>query len=88
MSELTLPGLEESPETMGDKHRDGAARAIRAVIESFVTDRDNVMRLVHAGGNLPEMRAAVDAARLYNEIINGLEQAVERALGKDVSTDE
>lgn len=28
---------------MGDKHRDSAARAIRAVIESFVTDRDNVI---------------------------------------------
>lgn len=84
------PGFESAGADVGLSvtARDAAARAIREVIESFVSDRDKTMRLVHAGGNLPQMRAAVDAARLYNEIIIGLEQAVARALGKDVSPDE
>lgn len=77
----TLPGLKSRPTTIDDEYRDGAVRAIREVISGFMSDRDKVTALVKSGGNLPEMRAAVDAARLYNEIINGLELAIDRVLG-------
>lgn len=76
----TLPGLEARPSTLDDEFRQGAARVIAQVRDTFVADRDKLMRVVNAGGNLVEMRAAVDAAWLLKEIISGLELAIDRAL--------
>lgn len=86
MSE-TLPGLEARPSTLDDEYRQGAARAIGEVRDRFLSDFDKTMSLVRSGGNLPEMRAAVDAAWIFKEIINGLELAIDRALGHDANTE-
>lgn len=76
----TLPGLEARPSNLDDEFRQGAARVIAQVRDTFVADRDKLMCVVNAGGNLVEMRAAVDAAWLLKEIISGLELAIDRAL--------
>lgn len=84
-----LPGfdLTAGPYTDDDGYRDEAARAIHRVKESFQSDLDKLVRVVNAGGNLPEMRAAVDAAWLLKEILHGLELAVDRVLGHDAPAD-
>ena len=90
MSSEALPGfeLQASPMTTDDAYDQGAVRAIHRVKARFQEDRDKLQRVIAAGGTHLEMRAAVDAHRVIQETIRGLDLAIDRVLGHDEGMDD
>ncbi len=90
MTAETLPGFESGPRlvarerTMQDEYDDHAVRTIGRVKESLIADRDRMNEVLRRGGSYMEMRTAVEAWRVIDEGIRGLEKAIDRVLGHDI----
>ena len=86
MASEPLPGFELTarPSTLRDEYDQHAVRAIERVKATHIEDLDKLRETLHRGGTYLEMRAAVDAFRIIDETIRGLEKATDRVLGHDV----
>lgn len=82
------PRLYSRPWTAQDEYDDAAVRLINQVKVSMIADRDRMSEALRRGGTYQEMRDAVDAWRVIDEGVRGLEKAVDIVLGHAAGDEE
>ena len=60
-----------------------AAREISRTRDSYLADLDKLRGVLHAGGTFLEMRVAVDAFEVLDNIVGELDKAAKRAAGSN-----
>lgn len=71
---MTLPGFDPV-----ESISDATVRHIFRTRDSYVEDLDKLRERLHAGGTFLEMRAAVDAFAIIDNIVRELEKVAARA---------